>query len=272
MKISVIIPSYKPDTYLWDCLDSLQNQILPDSDYEVVLILNGCCEPYKSEIEAFIKDNGWRNLRLFQTDTPGVSNARNIGLDNAIGDYIAFIDDDDIVSPSYLSSLYEHISDVNTADELVISDVKSFEDNLGNLSSDYLSDYYAKLKNQTSCKLFTIKNFLSNCCCKLVPRALIADTRFDPNFKNGEDTLFMYSLTNRIKRVTPASNDAIYYRRLRKNSASRRVQSKKEIFINRINEFHAYAEVQISNISGYPWALFIYRYMGVIYQAITFRS
>ena len=57
MIITVIIPTYKPQNYLWECLNSLQSQTLPKDDFEVVLVLNGCSEPWKGEIEKFIAIN-----------------------------------------------------------------------------------------------------------------------------------------------------------------------------------------------------------------------
>lgn len=55
MKISVIIPTYKPKAYLWECLDSLVAQTFAKKDFEVLLVLNGCLEPYRSEIEHILK-------------------------------------------------------------------------------------------------------------------------------------------------------------------------------------------------------------------------
>ena len=72
IKISVIIPSYKPQDYLWQCLDSICNQTFPKQDYEVILVLNGCNEPYNSQIKQYIgkhPDVGWNYI---QTDNPGV--------------------------------------------------------------------------------------------------------------------------------------------------------------------------------------------------------
>ena len=106
MKISVIIPSYKPGDYFRVCLASLKSQTLSKDKFEVIIILNGCSEPWLSEVKALI-ENYARDvaIRLIQTGTPGVSNARNIGIDNAKGEYITFIDDDDYVSPRYLENL-----------------------------------------------------------------------------------------------------------------------------------------------------------------------
>ncbi len=106
--ISVIIPSYKPDNYIYKCLESVARQDISKQRFEVIIVLNGCNEPYHTDIKLFLQQK-FQGIKTFllQTDVAGVSNARNIGLDNARGEYIAFIDDDDIVSENYLSELYQ---------------------------------------------------------------------------------------------------------------------------------------------------------------------
>ena len=105
MLISVIIPSYKPQPYLYECLMSLEKQTFDKAEFEVIIILNGCNEPYQSEIEQFVSHVSLC-VRVMQTDVPGVSNARNIGLDVAQGDFVTFVDDDDLVSETYLEGMY----------------------------------------------------------------------------------------------------------------------------------------------------------------------
>ena len=51
MEISVIIPTFRPQDYLWECLDSLFSQTLPKDQYEVIVILNGEREPYHEMIQ-----------------------------------------------------------------------------------------------------------------------------------------------------------------------------------------------------------------------------
>ena len=80
-EISVIIPTYKPQDYLWQCLESLERQTVSKTLYEVVIILNGCKEPYYSNISNRLKDYTM-DVRLLQTDEAGVSYARNIGIEN----------------------------------------------------------------------------------------------------------------------------------------------------------------------------------------------
>ena len=107
MKISVIIPTYKPQNYLWECLESLKMQTFPKGDFEIILVLNGCNEPYYSHIEDYLSLNMSDNVVNFiHVEQGGVSNARNVALNCARGEYIAFVDDDDFISPSYLEELY----------------------------------------------------------------------------------------------------------------------------------------------------------------------
>ena len=87
MDISVIIPTHKPQRYIEVCLRSLDAQTLDKNRYEVLIILNGEKEPYYSTIQHLL-DSYELNGRLLYTDVAGVSNARNIGLDNAEGNYI----------------------------------------------------------------------------------------------------------------------------------------------------------------------------------------
>ena len=161
--ITVIIPTYKPGAYLWKCLDSLESQTIEKSLYEVIVILNGCREPYATNIAQGIGKYSM-NVRIEQTDTPGVSNARNIGIDMAKGDYICFIDDDDWVSDTYLQSLY------NSAIEsgcMAVSNVEAIEDGSGITRPDYLSDVYQALSHKKTAQFF---RFFTPVILGLVPR------------------------------------------------------------------------------------------------------
>lgn len=109
MDISIIVPTYKPDYYIWECLESLKNQSLDREKYEVLIILNGEKESYYSNIKNWIEKNKVENFEILYTKISGVSNARNIGLDNSRGEYIVFIDDDDYVDRNYLEELLKKI-------------------------------------------------------------------------------------------------------------------------------------------------------------------
>ncbi len=218
--ISIIIPTFKPDSYIWDCLDSLYRQSFPKSKYEVIIILNGCKEPYYEEINNYLHDHKEVNLRLIQTDVGGVSYARNIGINESQGEYICFIDDDDFVSPNYLEELFKHAS----LDTIPVCRPLSFEDGKQEYTDYNITRDYYRFFTQIKIPFYKPKRFFNGPVYKLIHRDIIGDRRFDTRFRNGEDSLFMFLISDRIKYVEFADKSAIYYRRIRQNSAT---QSKK---------------------------------------------
>ena len=71
--ISVIIPTYRPQAYIWECLLSLATQTLPKNLYEIIIVLNGCNEPFHSQIQQYIIDHlPAHQVQLIQTNTGGV--------------------------------------------------------------------------------------------------------------------------------------------------------------------------------------------------------
>lgn len=224
MQISVIIPTYKPQDYLWQCLDALQQQTLPLDTWEVLLVLNGPKEPYWSAIQEYINTLHNNNIRLLYTDKSGVSNARNLGLDNATGEYITFIDDDDYVSPSFLEELLSQA----TPQIVSLCNVKAFSEQQEHIPN-YFEDAYIAHAGQGLQPFYHARTFFSSACLKLIHRDIIGHRRFNTNYKNGEDSIFMFLISDRLTQVQFTSPNAIYFRRVRANSASTRVKKMVQI-------------------------------------------
>lgn len=102
--VSVIVPVYNVERYLEKCLDSLVNQTLDSLQIIIVNdgstdksqeIIDNYCHKYPDKIEAYIKPNG------------GLSDARNYGLQYALGEYIGFVDSDDWVDEKMYESMYQ---------------------------------------------------------------------------------------------------------------------------------------------------------------------
>lgn len=219
--ITVIIPTYKPGSYIYDCLGSIAKQTISHSSLELIIVLNGCNEPYKTDLQDYIKKNlNDICTRLVQTDIPGVSNARNMALDISTGDYVCFIDDDDFISEVYLEELLSHSS----SNVIPVCKPLSFYDGEENYFDYNITKDYNKLNHLNRVPFYKAKRFFNGPVYKIIHKDIIGDRRFDIRFKNGEDSLFMFLISDRIKYVEFTSPKAIYYRRIRKNSAT---QSKK---------------------------------------------
>ena len=260
--ISVIIPTYKPSEYIWKCLDSLVSQNLPKDSFEVIIVLNGCNEPYHSAIRQYIEKSAiGTNISVLQTDQGGVSNARNIALDKAQGEYIAFIDDDDWVSNSYLELLLKASMGSNC---VVESNVLDYDETHSAYTDDYLTSVYKKLSSgPRDLSVLAARRFFSSSCCKLIPRESIGTARFNQDFKVGEDALFMAKISKDIQHVRLSAPEAIYYRRLRTNSASRSSVSSISRIKNTLSLYRQYIKIYLSSPSKYSLPFFITRLMAV---------
>jgi len=262
MEISVIIPTYKPQAYLWKCLDSLFNQTLDKSEYEILVILNGCKEPFQEKIQTYIEDHskGCKAI-LQQTDLPGVSNARNLALEKAKGRYVCFIDDDDWVSDCYLELLLKARKGSNC---VVEANVLDYDEADYDYKDDYLTSVYRKLASEPKdFSVLVARRLLSSSCCKLIPREVIGTTRFNEKFKIGEDALFMAEISKDIPHVRLSEPEAIYYRRLRTNSVSRSSVSSRYRIKNALSLCRQYINIYLSSPTKYSLPFFINRLMAV---------
>lgn len=97
-KISVIVPVYKAEAYLHRCVDSLLAQTF--RDFEILLIDDGSPDRSGEICDEYARQDS--RVRVFHKENGGVSSARNLGLDNARGEWISFVDADDYVEASYL--------------------------------------------------------------------------------------------------------------------------------------------------------------------------
>ena len=260
MKISVIIPTYKPQEYLWECLDSVCSQDCSKEDFEIILILNGCCEPYNSQILEYISTKPSFSWKYIQTGTSGVSNARNLGLDVAKGRFIAFIDDDDFISPCYLSELYNLTDDTTMA----LSYELAFTDGQMNYHPYYISKEFNKLCDNAIIPFYKARKLFNGPVYKLISRDIIGDRRFDISIKNGEDALFMFLISDKFKYVRFTSRNAIYYRRFRKGSAIYKRGSKFRQICNSTRLIVKYLHIFFTRPQSYNIAFLTTRIAGTI--------
>lgn len=101
--ISVIIPVYKVEPYLHTCIDSVINQTY--KNWELILVDDGSPDNCPQICDEYAARD--KRVRVIHKENGGVSSARNVALDNAQGEYIAFLDGDDFWHPEYLTGMYD---------------------------------------------------------------------------------------------------------------------------------------------------------------------
>ena len=105
--ISVIVPVYNVENYLEECLESIKNQTY--TDIEVILVNDGSTDGSQAICEYFCQTD--KRFRLINQKNQGQSVARNHGVKESIGEYIMFVDSDDVVSLGLLEQLMKYMSD-----------------------------------------------------------------------------------------------------------------------------------------------------------------
>lgn len=102
-KLSIILPVYNVEKYVEKCIRSIENQDVPQNEYEIIAIDDGSPDKSVSIIQKLQSE--YSNIRLVHKANGGLSSARNYGLQYACGEYIWFIDSDDYIEPNILSVL-----------------------------------------------------------------------------------------------------------------------------------------------------------------------
>ena len=111
MKLSIILPVYNVENFIADCLDSLLNQDLDKSEYEIICVDDGSPDNSYIVIEEYQSRN--ENIRLIRQQHGGVSTARNNGLKEANGKYVWYIDPDDYILPNCLGTIISAMDSFN---------------------------------------------------------------------------------------------------------------------------------------------------------------
>jgi len=103
IKVSVIVPVYNAEKYLRKCLDTLVNQTL--QDIEFICINDGSTDNSLIILEKYAKKDS--RIKIINQSNKGIATTRNIGLENATGEYIGFVDSDDWVDENFFEKMYE---------------------------------------------------------------------------------------------------------------------------------------------------------------------
>ena len=205
--ISIIIPFYNTEKYIEKCLSSIKAQTF--SDYECLMIDDGSTDSSREIASKFLVDS---RFKLLNKEHVGFPKAKNIGLDNAKGEYICFVDSDDFINEYYLEYLYKGLKESQS--DICCCNFRCFTDiNTLKIKNSSQLIYITKYADDKMIKLFSpCTTFMWN---KIYKREVFNDVRFS-NVEALSDTMVMYKLFEKAK-VCYISNVLIYYRRHNEN-------------------------------------------------------
>lgn len=184
MLLSIIIPVYNASATLPRCLDSILAQ-RGITDFELLLVDDGS----KDASAAICADYAARDsrIRVLRKENGGVSSARNLGLDKAQGEWVMFVDSDDVLLPTFGEiNLAEFSEDMVAFPPLVV------EENGEETRLD---------KEESCCDFapFVCTTILRAPWSKFYRRSALGKLRFDTSIRFGEDFVFNLQFLNRIK-------------------------------------------------------------------------
>ena len=223
--VSIIIPVYNVEEYLPECLESVTSQTLENIE---VICVNDCSTDNSSEIlKAYADDN--EHLVVIDHDrNQGQAIARNTGIEYANGEYIFFLDPDDLLfSNDSLKHLYG-IARRDDADEVIGATLRWYEQT-GERLYEYHKEY---LKNNLNGVLFQDHQYLRHnaiACNKLLKRTFIAESNifFNTDLRKFEDNVFSWK-THLQARSISLTVQATYLHRIRSAFGNKSVMQNKE--------------------------------------------
>lgn len=194
--ISVIVPVYNVEKYLPRCIDSILAQTF--KNFELLLIDDGSKDKSGEICDEYAKKDN--RIKVFHKENGGVSSARNIGLDNANGEWICFCDADDM--------FYSEETFCINFEELCCIDI---------IEIPFFREYVkirkveCLIKGYNNVKKYYANNFHNEVWARFYNKRLINSKRFLTALEIGEDVFFFLSLFNNINNIYISSRGGYLY-------------------------------------------------------------
>ena len=259
--ISIIVPIYNAEKYIEKLLISINNQKY--DNYEVILVNDGSTDKTKYICEKYIINH--KKMRLINKKNTGVSDTRNLGIKQAKGKYLCFIDADDILTDDYLSSFVEIISNKVEKDNSLIC--CQYEKMYNNYVPSTSNDSLLILKKYTKKEKYNVlydneySGYLWN---KMFLKRIIKENKieFRKDIYMSEDLCFIFDYLKYVDNVL-CINKKNYIYRIINSSASKNILNKKWFSVYKVIDYmlknnNLYTKKLYRRISyAYQYYLFI---------------
>ena len=194
-KLSIVVPVYNAERYLEDCILSILNQSY--KNIEIILINDGSTDNSENICSGLVKK--YKNVKLISTENKGVSHARNIGMKNATGKYLAFVDSDDKVE----KNIYVNMIKDMKINSMPIIGYKYVDEDNKILGEKKPYDFDGIFKKQDF--FIFCENFIMNSPVNKIFYLDIIKShglKFDEKLSLGEDLIFILSYIKYIDLFT----------------------------------------------------------------------
>ena len=200
-KISVIVAVYNTEKYVEKCLDSLLNQTY--QNLEIIVVEDGSTDNSKEVLKKYA--NNKKIKIIYNKKNSGLSYSRNVGLENATGDYIGYIDSDDYVDLDYYEKLMQAIVDNKAV--IAICDIKVVDEETN-------TEVISRCCNSDEFNVYNVvdNGLAASACNKLFKKELISKYKFAEGKVNEDIAVVIPTLVN-AKKMAYASTYYYYVQR-----------------------------------------------------------
>ena len=225
--VSIIMPVFNSEKYLQEAIDSVLAQTC--RNWELIIIDDGSTDQSGSICDTYVQRDS--RIRAVHTENRGVSSARNAGIDLAKGEWIVFMDSDDMMRPRMLEVLLSYADGV----DLVNCAVTLFPENRACLDMERVVCYTSLQETTNDLARLFRSNFYSAPWNKLYKRSKMT-MRFDPQVSLSEDVCFNLEYMNHCERICSIPDVLYIYRTSTENSLTKKVR--RNLIENRAHLFH----------------------------------
>lgn len=256
--ISVIVPVYKVENYLRQCLDSLAAQTL--DDIEIIIVDDGSPDGCPAICDEYAAKDA--RMKVVHKENGGLLSARKAGFAASKGDYIGFVDGDDWVEPETFMNMHNAI--IKYSPDMVLSDfLCDYGDCIEPSDQCFEEGFYdrARLESEIFPKMLFDGRFYRfgvnpNCWSKLVKRELIEKnlSPVDERIRMGEDAAFIYPCMLDSQSITCVKTPTYHYRITEQSMSNAYDERLKDIILlpyKRLKDKNAESDFDISSQLDY---------------------
>ena len=263
--LSIIVPVYNVEKYLENCINSLINQTL--HNIEIILVDDGStdnsgliCDQYQ------LID---KRIKVIHKQNRGISDTRNIGIKNATGRYIGFVDSDDCVKKTMFETLY-NIALENDADIVQCDFTRIYENQKNNICkqldiqkiNEYKGeDVLYKLDGKEGEKIVVVWN-------KIYKKELFDGIKFPLN-KINEDEFITYKLIHKSRKLIDVDMKMYYYRQREDSIMSKEFSIERLDVIEALEERREYFKLNKLNVLAKKTDATISTYLKGFYTEVS---
>lgn len=242
--ISVVIPVYNVEKYIEYCLKSLENQTY--KEFEVIIVNDGSTDMSLERISNYLIESNL-NAKVITQKNSGVSVARNSGIIYALGEYISFIDSDDILHPRYFEELLNNIVELDA--DMAICEKKDLSEGTIKYEDEISASNVSVYSKKAALECMLYGKFKVGIWSALCKREVLGETKFAEEVSYGEDLEVLWKLVSKSQKVI-YNSAPLYGYRIRESSAMAKMSPKRLTGMKLFENLEQYFEENVPEFAA----------------------